>query len=1757
MTTSTAETITLLLEQIINSVHPLMAEALYLAAVPDWYDAELFAAMRQRDDGRNQGLIERLNRYSFITPLTGENGGQPTYTVRPDERMFLQRHWIRKDPEAYRLAHQRAYAYGEAHPVPNPFAQAQNQLYHLFFIDFEAANNELVRLFRAYRYDRQLVAIERLLDNTTETHFYLALLGGESLAQLDDLLTHLRALLAQMRGQWTASQKALQELGNKSDLSPRLRPYVARAYGTSLAKIGQYVQAIKQYENALELFDQQAGGEDGMSVHPADDLNVERAYTQINLGDTYVAFAKSARGYHEPLTQRPGLREILKNGFHVFLSLPLVLYLSLYLSGRVWYPRSWGSLGNLDWMIARLFVLGSEQYKEADNLLEQYGSPPERVAADEKLANLYLAADAVGLAEEYFRRLLAETDAPLGEYRRAAVQAGLGEALLRLDQRDEACEHLETAVPILELYEDTRTLAHVHTLLAECHSDDDLPGAIGHYAQALQLYLAQGDVVNATEICEQLEKLAQNPDLAESDRETAVQLANSVSERRYRARYRNPVTVFFQRSMLLLLALIAFIIPITIIRLETGSTVEPVISFNATPLLQPDDANFVPSLSQGVSALSLAPSPNPQVLLWAGGLLFLAYVIISTAIGFWLMIRTSLSQVQESGQADEVRLDKNNLRVGSGAARREVKLDEATYLVRGDVSFGNQLMIDNTTTGIITAEDQAEVRGNTAWYTSIYQHLEARSSPAASRKDMSIGFLRGRMGIIYIGTIAVLTILGVMGKLVSPIVTHDIPIIQYSLADIYPYFYLGMLIPMLWWFAIRPLQARWHINPSTRFIWWVGGLGLILALFRIITFFRPWLTVPDIYPSLTVMILAVLIGVAAWRRRQGGDGRWLILVVLLLTIIAFLVMGAHLVREVTAYHYLSIGNARREQTLTLTDSKEKDERLFEAINAYSQAIQISQIPILGITGADGGLMPFGIPRSHEFTWLAALNSRAAMFAQLGMYPQAIKDYDLLLKFTNKQAETYASRAIAYQGWGTEPGTEAGTVDVSWGRYNQAIADFDKAIELDSQNASYRLWRGVAYHALNNLKEAMRDYDESLNIGGSKALNSEGQAQALTGQGWILYSQGEYKKATERFERANEAAIEAESSQASSDALVGAGYAYYAQREYEAALEAWSGAVDTSVDNPLIYTSLGTLHWRVATLGDDYEAGGSNRCANDNLSEAEKKIEAEHLEDSISNFTQAAQIPGQEDEDVAYTYRTQAQVQFLLSSCFDKDEEVVDVLEDAVDSYSQAIELDPENDQYYYRRGRLAHAIWDRPGSDDEWIFQAIDNMAQAAQLAPETAEYWHDRAWMQYLIWDNAPDDAGPTAREWLFSGLEDLEEALILNPNDQGGYRPNWWLGIMEREAVDGTLRKGDENFAEGDYKLAQQYYTLVAENVPDHADAAFKVGLAATANEDEVTAVQWYDEGINRAQTTGDTTAVQEALFDLTILGDEELAPAVQQSLETLTDSYQRGPFTPEDAESAFNLALGAITQNDLESAVEFYNLGLEMAAEAETINVVKQAAYDLQTYLLRRPEMEVAAVYWPLNDDGGVQETAVLQLNNPDLYWRYRAEFGFRLITDLFKRQTGIEEQAAAIYDSIIADIERAYALNPEHQVWRDFFVDANVGWQYLRRGDEHFENGRYRLALADYSQASRLIQPDSENARGDLADATFKAGLAALAIGNSRGAHNWYEDGLTMVKTYGDLAGVLETAVENLTSFLDENPDLSEIGEPLLEELSGSR
>jgi len=79
--------------------------------------------------------------------------------------------------------------------------------------------------------------------------------------------------------------------------------------------------------------------------------------------------------------------------------------------------------------------------------------------------------------------------------------------------------------------------------------------------------------------------------------------------------------------------------------------------------------------------------------------------------------------------------------------------------------------------------------------------------------------------------------------------------------------------------------------------------------------------------------------------------------------------------------------------------------------------------------------------------------------------QTMKDYDRAIEL--KDAMAYFSRGTAYG---------------ELGNYREAIKDFDKTIEINPKHADAYYNQGIAYHHLGNKEQALSDYKTAARLG---------------------------------------------------------------------------------------------------------------------------------------------------------------------------------------------------------------------------------------------------------------------------------------------------------------------------------------------------------------------------------------------------------------------------------------------------------------------------------------------------------------------------------------------------------------------------------------------------------------------------------------------------------------------------------------------------
>ncbi|MDJ0755688.1 MAG: NBR1-Ig-like domain-containing protein [Ardenticatenaceae bacterium] len=1321
-----------LIDQILAKSHPMVANGIFLASIPDSYDLPIIGALRTVKDGKDQKLVDRLSGFSFISQQIDLD----SYRFERVHRFILQEKFIDRDKMGYVAAHQRALEFWRENPSEDPIIQAQNLLYHGLFAEsltaiFDQVEtiNYLVGLFRAYADERQLAAIDRLLSTAESTRPHLEQLQVLWLEPFTDLLTHLNARYDQMLGRWADSRRALEALNQKPDLLPSLRPYVARAFGDSMAYSGDFVGAIEQYKISLNLFKSIIAQQKEENLDPQEwvTTEAERGTTMIALGDAHAGLALATRGQQETLHDQ-GVLALVQNWLATFLAMPMVIYLWFYLGWRVWRPRFWTALKGEDWLIARLFALSGSWYKKADPLLEEYGTRPEAVAADERLAFLYLEmGDAAGAAA-LFERLLEESEAPLGEYRRGSVQLGLAEAYLHNNQPGRSYVLLNRALPILERYQDFALSARAEALLGDvlvAMGDPDT--GVTHLAAASRRYQTLENWVSATEIAGRLARIIEEEEVVPITRQTARPYIDQLEERHYPVQFVHPFLRWLKNTLLLSFAAAMLFIPVIVLRYQVNSGLAPAISFRPPPLLEVDGP-LITNLNQTVDDVVAAQDSlltSAESLINVGGWVIGGYIVLTLVIGLILITFTPLATVQEQGSANLVKLTETGVAVGDDEARR-IAWSDMRQVVLADMRFWPDTPMVGASIALGDGDRQFRIWGTTRRFDDlrrrILDHLTAHETVRIIDRD-SVALANGWLWMYLLGVFLMWSLILVTRNRPQAVWRNIVGV--YSTADLYPYLYLLMFIPICWWVVGRPTWQTVKTNPRSRWPWLLIVAGVLVGGWQISTRFLNLFTIPDIYPPLFTLIL---LGGATWfvlnakigeERPVYGLGIKASAVILLVGLGTIMInrMG----RDMIAYHFLTVGRYFNEEAIDRRQNEQPFDDVFEiALLNYDRAADLAESPILGINNARSLQIRLGVPQAEDHLFLQALRDRAILNAQVGKFDEAIDDLNRLLPFFDEPAQVHAWLGIAHQS--NVSGERRGSLfAVDEANYELALVEYDRAIELDSGHAEYYLWRGIARQALARPRSAELDYRQAVARGNQAEeaddqLTARQRAQALTGGGWIRWTESDYNSALLLFQRASEA------DPTYSDPVLGLGYTYYRLNLFSLAERAFTQAQNLAPDDPLPLIGLGTVNWKLGGVAaDPTSPRGREVCGMEDAT-PEQKLEAQtRWEASLEAFAASTTLGIQDDSNIAYTYRTMGQVEYLLRDCPNYVENKNGQYEAAINQYAEALRFNPVEDRYWELSGRLKYALWLRTasaGGTDNLLFESLTDLREALRLNP-------------------------------------------------------------------------------------------------------------------------------------------------------------------------------------------------------------------------------------------------------------------------------------------------------------------------------------------------------------------------------------------------------------------------------------------------------
>ncbi|MEJ2748629.1 MAG: hypothetical protein P8183_12105 [Anaerolineae bacterium] len=169
---------------------------------------------------------------------------------------------------------------------------------------------------------------------------------------------------------------------------------------------------------------------------------------------------------------------------------------------------------------------------------------------------------------------------------------------------------------------------------------------------------------------------------------------------------------------------------------------------------------------------------------------------------------------------------------------------------------------------------------------------------------------------------------------------------------------------------------------------------------------------------------------------------------------------------------------------------------------------------------------------------------------------------------------------------------------------------------------------------------------------------------------------------------------------------------------------------------------------------------------------------------------------------------------------------------------------------------------------------------------------------------------------------------------------------------------------------------------------------------------------------------------------------------------------------------------------------------------------------------------------------QLAAYPDLNNDQLYWRFRAWFKYGLGLSAYRLDA--DTAAAAALQSGQADADIAFSLNTDNAYVQSYLTEGAWGWFNIVRGDDAYTTGDYATALTFYELAAQAYKPDRNNdAQAESILAAFKAGAAAVQVEEFDRAADWYKAGVQSAQLY-DRAGDIATARNVLTQISEAHP-----------------
>lgn len=266
-------------------------------------------------------------------------------------------------------------------------------------------------------------------------------------------------------------------------------------------------------------------------------------------------------------------------------------------------------------------------------------------------------------------------------------------------------------------------------------------------------------------------------------------------------------------------------------------------------------------------------------------------------------------------------------------------------------------------------------------------------------------------------------------------------------------------------------------------------------------------------------------------------------------------------------------------------------------------------------------MPRRITVSQGFT-AREYCERGVTYERLGLYDQALADYDQSIELDSTAATTHFDRGVTNQ---------------HLGRYDKALSDYDEAIKRRPDYQKAYANRGVVHFELERYDEALRDFAWAIRLDPTDAL--------------VYYSRANLYRRVERHEEALAdycRAIELDATDAES--YYGRGLTYAKLQRHDESLADLARALE--LDPNLVFKLDPTDAWLYCIRGLMYAL-------------------AHRYDEAVADYDQAIQL----DPDFALAYASRGVAYRKLHQ-----------YNEALADYDRAIQLDPTSAEVHYNRG---------------------------------------------------------------------------------------------------------------------------------------------------------------------------------------------------------------------------------------------------------------------------------------------------------------------------------------------------------------------------------------------------------------------------------------------------------------------------------------